>query len=199
MGLSDATAINKGRMMTMGACHLNPYIAFAAVLCISMAGCASPAQAVAPQREHPRQNNEQASVACPSKEFTTFLQLYADVANDGVRRRFTNDPLEYEVPTYTVEDITPSSPATHISKRKGPSRLDLFPFRYFKDAKVFDQTIPGAKGPERQSEVGYPISIESTADDGRRVDFGMEYEMDTYVFKRSRGCWYLTRVINLRD
>ncbi|WP_349656443.1 hypothetical protein [Xanthomonas sp. 10-10] len=185
--------------MSMGAYHLNPSIAFAAVLCLSMAGCTSPAHAVAPQREHPRQNNGQASVACPSKDFSTFLQRYADVANDDVRRRFTNDPLEYEVPTYTVQDVTPSSPATHISKRKGPSRLDLFPFRYFKDAKVFDQTIPGAKGPERQSEVGYPMSIEATAGDGRRVDFGMEYEMDTYVFKRSRGCWYLTRVINLRD
>ncbi|MCC4635541.1 hypothetical protein [Xanthomonas dyei] len=175
----------------------NAYILLAGLLCVCVAGCTSSAQAVASQSEQPSRNNKE--LACPSKDFITFLQRYADVANDDIRRRFTNDPLEYEVPTYTVEEVTPSSPATHISKRPGSSRLDLFPFRYFKDAKVFDQTVPGAKGPERQSEVGYPISIELTAGDGRRVDFGMESEIDTYVFKRSKGCWYLTRVINLRD
>lgn len=185
--------------MSMSVYHLNTSAVFAALLCVSIAGCTSSAQAVSSQQGHPNQRREQSSVACPSKDFNTFLQRYADVADDSVRRRFTDDPLEYEVPTYTVEEVTPSSPATHISKRTGSSRLELFPFRYFKDAKVFDQTVPGAKGPERQSGVGYPISIEATAGDGRRVDFGMEYEMDTYVFKRSRGCWYLTRVINLRD
>ncbi|MCS3748126.1 hypothetical protein FHY18_003759 [Xanthomonas arboricola] len=191
--------MNKGRMMSMGAYHLNPSIAFAAVLCLSMAGCTSPAQAVAPQREHPRQNGKQASVACPSKDFSTFLQRYADVANDDVRRRFTNDPLEYEVPTHTVEEETASSPDTHISRQKGPSRLELFSYRYFKDAKIFDQLAAGRSKPEPKSEVGSQLSVEATTNEGRRVNFGMEYEVDTYVFEKRQGCWYLTRAINLRD
>lgn len=113
--------------MSMGAYHLNPYLAFAAVICVSTAGCTSPAQAVASQREHPSQHKEQAPVACPSKDFNTFLQRYADVANDDARRRFTNDPLEYEVPTHTVEEETESSPDTHISKRTGPLALNYSP------------------------------------------------------------------------
>ncbi|WVL64945.1 hypothetical protein VDQ57_021890 [Xanthomonas campestris pv. campestris] len=185
--------------MSMGAYHLNPYLAFAAVICVSTAGCTSPAQAVAPQREHPSQHKEQAPVACPSKDFNTFLQRYADVANDDARRRFTNDPLEYEVPTHTVEEETESSPDTHISKRTGPSRLELFPYRYFKDAKVFDQLAAGRSKPEPKSEVGSHVSVELTANEGRKVNFGMEYEVDTYVFEKRQGCWYLTRAINLRD
>ncbi|MCE4360793.1 hypothetical protein, partial [Xanthomonas hortorum] len=124
---------------------------------------------------------------------------YADSADDSVRRSFTDDPLEYEVPTHTVEKETDASPATHLSKRTGLSRLELFPYRYFKDAKVFDRVVPGEMKPERQSKVGYPVSIQTMAGDGRSVDFGMEYEVDTYVFRRSQGCWYLSRAINLRD
>lgn len=185
--------------MSMGACHLNPYIAFAAALCVSMAGCTSSAHAVTSQREHPSQHNEQASVACPSTDFTTFLQRYADVANDDVRRRFTDDPLEYEVPTHTVEDETASSPITHISQRTGPSRLNLFSYRYFRDAKIFDQIATGRSKPEPMSKVGSQVSVEPTANEGRRVNFGMEYEVDTYVFEKRQGCWHLTRAINLRD
>ncbi|MEC3887621.1 MULTISPECIES: hypothetical protein [Xanthomonas] len=185
--------------MSMGAYHLNPYLAFAAVICISTAGCTSPAQAVASQREHPSQHNEQAPVACPSKDFTTFLQRYADVANDEVRLRFTDDPLEYEVPTHTVEEATASSPITHISKHTGPSRLELFSYRYFKHAKIFDQIAAGEGAPEPMSKVGSKLSVELTANEGRRVNFGMEYEVDTYVFEKREGCWHLTRAINLRD
>lgn len=185
--------------MRMGLPRLNPYIAFAGMLCISTAGCTSPAQAITSQREHPSQHNEQESVACPSRDFTTFLQRYADVANDDVRRRFTDDPLEYEVPTHTVEDETPSSPITHISKRTGPSRLELFSYRYFKDAKIFDQIATGRSKPEPMSKVGSQVSVELTANEGRTVNFGMEYEVDTYVFEKRQGCWHLTRAIDLRD
>ncbi|WP_238691678.1 hypothetical protein [Xanthomonas arboricola] len=116
MSLSDATAMIKGIMMRMGPPHLNPSIAFSAVLCIAMAGCTSLAQAVASQRESTHREEQSAPVDCPSTNFETFLERYADSADDSVRRRFTADPLEYEVPTYTVEDMTDSSPLTHISK-----------------------------------------------------------------------------------
>jgi hypothetical protein len=43
------------------------------------------------------------------------------------------------------------------------------------------------------------MAITIAPEDGREVAFGMEYEVDTYLFKRSQGCWYLTRAINLRD
>lgn len=183
----------------MGTNRRNAYLAVTGLLCIYIAGCTS-SRAIASQGESSNQRNGQTPMAaCPSQDFTEFLHRYADVADDEVRRRFTDDPLEYEVPTYTVEEETESSPITHISRHTGSSRLDLFPFRYFKDAGVFDQIIPGEKELTRQSEVGVPMSIETITRDERRVDFGMEYEMDTYLFKRSRGCWHLTRVVNLRD
>ncbi|WP_372392857.1 hypothetical protein ACCQ05_02835 [Xanthomonas sp. NCPPB 3582] len=185
--------------MSMGTYRLNPCVVFAGLLCVSITGCTSPAQPVASQHEYRDQRSERASVACPSTDFSTFLQRYADVANDDVRRRFTDDPLEYEVPTHTVEEETESSPITHISKQTGPSRLELFSYRYFKDAEVFDQMAAGRSKPEPKSKVGSPVSIELTAGEGRRVSFGMEYEVDTYIFERRQGCWYLTRAVNLRD
>ncbi len=185
--------------MRMGANHRKACAAFAGLFCLSVAAYAS-AQIIAPKGEPSDQHNRQAPTpACPSQDFATFLQRFADVAHDDVRLVFTDDPLEYEVPAHTGEEETVASPITNISKRTGPSRLELFPFRYFKDAGVFDRTVPGVTEPGRQSKVGYPVSIQTTASDGRTVDFGMEYEMDTYVFKRSQGCWYLTRAINLRD
>ncbi|ATS65957.1 hypothetical protein XcfCFBP6166P_18655 [Xanthomonas citri pv. phaseoli var. fuscans] len=186
--------------MGMGANHRKAYLAFAGLICAAVAGCTSPAPATAAQREHPSQHAAKAATAfCPSQDFGTFLQRYADSADESVRRGFTDDPLEYEVPTHTVEKETESSPATHVYKQTDPSRLELFPYRYFKDAKVFDRVVPGDIKPERQSKVGYPVSIQTMAGDGRSVDFGMEYEVDTYVFRRSQGCWYLSRAINLRD
>ncbi|WOB51226.1 hypothetical protein NYR97_07585 [Xanthomonas hydrangeae] len=184
----------------MGVNHRKAYAAFAGLLCAAVAGCTSPAPAAASQREPPIQHTAKPSVvSCPSQDFGTFLQRYADSADDSVRRSFTDDPLEYEVPTHTVEKETDASPATHFSKRTGLSRLELFPYRYFKDAKVFDRVVPGEMKPGRQSKVGYPVSIQTMAGDDRSVNFGMEYEVDTYVFRRSQGCWHLARAINLRD
>ncbi|WP_369940686.1 hypothetical protein [Xanthomonas medicagonis] len=137
--------------------------------------------------------------ACPSQDFTTFLQRYADASNDSVRLRFTDDPLEYEVPTHTVEDETPSSPPTHVSARSGLSRLELFPYRYFKNARAFDRIDSQGDQKTLQGSVPYPLAVATEPADGRKVDFGMEYETDTYLFKRKLDCWYLARVINLRD
>ena len=44
--------------------------------------------------------------ACPSQDFTRFLQRFADPADDRVRLRYTSDPLEYEVPMHTVRGGT---------------------------------------------------------------------------------------------
>ncbi|WP_241094021.1 hypothetical protein [Xanthomonas bonasiae] len=168
-------------------------------LCALLSGCASSAfadSAGADARLHEKAASEH---ACPSQDFTAFLQRYADVADDRVRLRFTADPLEYEVPTHTVEDETASSPPTHVSRQSGRSRLELFPYRYFKSAKAFDRIDPRGDQKARQGAVPYPVAVTVEAEDGRKVAFGMEYEMDTYLFKRSKGCWYLTRAINLRD
>lgn len=185
--------------MSMRACHLNPYSAFAAVLCLCMAGCTWPAKAVASQREQTRHNEQSVAVDCPSKDFATFLERYADSSDDSVRLRFTDDPLEYEVPTYTVEDMTDSSPLTHISKIKGSSRFELFSYRYFRNAKVFDHIDPGEANPQPEGDAGFPFKIEAGVGGGYTVSFGMEYEVDSYLFKRSKGCWRMTRAINLRD
>ncbi|MCS3748125.1 hypothetical protein FHY18_003758 [Xanthomonas arboricola] len=183
----------------MGAYPLNTYAVFTAMLCVTITGCTSPSQAIASQREPTQLKDQPATVGCPAKDFATFLERYADSTDDSVRRRFTDDPLEYEVPTYTVEDMTDSSPLTHISKIKGPSRFELFSYRYFRNAKVFDHIDPGEANPEPEGDAGFPFTIEAGIGGDHTVSFGMEYEIDSYLFKRSKGCWRLTRAINLRD
>jgi hypothetical protein len=165
-----------------------------------LSGCASSALADSGGANAARKHDKQGSApACPSQDFTTFLQRYADASDDSVRLHFTGDPLEYEVPTHTVEDETPSSPPTHISARSGRSRLALFPYRYFKNARAFDRIDPQGDQKTRQGSAPYPVAITTEPAGGRKVDFGMEYETDTYLFKRKLDCWYLARVINLRD
>lgn len=139
------------------------------------------------------------SHACPSQDFATFLQRYADMADDSVRNRFTDDPLEYEVPTHTVEDEASSSPPTHVSLQHGLLRLELFPYRYLKETQTFGRIDPRVGQEAKQTTAPYPVAISLAAEDGRKVSFGAEYEVDTYAFKRSHGCWYLSRAIDLRD
>ena len=52
--------------------------------------------------------------ACPSQDFTRFLQRFADPADDRVRLRYTSDPLEYEVPMHTVRDDHQGLAPTHV-------------------------------------------------------------------------------------
>lgn len=134
--------------------------------------------------------------ACPSADFPVFLRHFADPSSDDVRRRFTADPLQYEVPTHTVRDETASSPATLVIPKAGPTRLDLFPYRFVGNDEAFARVEIGMA-----SAAGalYPISVETLETGQRRVAFGMEYDVDTYRFERRADCWYLTRAINLRD
>jgi len=180
--------------------HWKVRIASLLPLCALLSACALSAFVDSSGEDNAGQHEKTAaSNACPSKDFTTFLQLYADATDDSVRLRFTEDPLEYEVPTHTVEDETASSPPTHVSRQSGRSRLEFFPYRYFKSAKAFDRIDLRDEQKTRQATKPYPVAISLAEEDGRRVIFGAEYEVDTYVFKRRRACWYLSRAINLRD
>ncbi|MGV8960054.1 MAG: hypothetical protein ACOH1V_06670 [Stenotrophomonas sp.] len=116
-----------------------------------------------------------------------------------MRREFTADPLEHEVPTHRVEDETASSPPTYVSRETGPARLGLFQYRYFKDAGVFDRIALGEPVSAAEARTPYPLAITVTANNGRDATFGAEYEIDTFRFERKNGCWYLTRTIDLRD
>lgn len=171
-----------------------------ASLCVLLLAHSPFASAQSPGEARTDQQGRQVRApTCPSQDFVTFLRRYADVDDDSVRNRFTEDPLEYEVPTHRVEEEAPSSAPTHTSLRYGPPRLGLFPYRYLKEERMFDH-IDRRDGQDEQKTVApYPVAISPVAEDGREVSFGSEYEVDTYVFKRSRGCWYLSRVIDLRD
>lgn len=161
--------------------------------CALVASCAASPQADAGARDAP------ARMACPSQDFTTFLQRYADPVDSQVRREFTADPLEHEVPTHRVEDETASSPPTYVSRRTGPARLELFQYRYFERAGVFDRVAPGEPVSAAGKRTPYPLTITVTANNGRDAIFGVEYEVDTFRFERKNGCWYLKRAIDLRD
>ena len=133
---------------------------------------------------------------CPSQDFSIFLQRYA--ADDSVRRRYTDDPLEHEVPTHTVEDETGSSPPTQVSAKSGDDRLKLFSYRYFPDTGKFARIFPGGDA-DIGGQPPYPVAITNEPAGGRKVVFGMEYEIDTYMFRRVGNCWHLARAIDLRD
>ena len=140
---------------------------------------------------------------CPSENFMSFLQSYADVEDDDVRRRYTSDPLAYEVPYRTVHEETETSPEMHVSTKIGDERIDYFRYRYFRWAGTFDSPDaaedPVAVEAMKKGTKRYPIKISSEPNGGHKVVFGLEYDVDIYEFKRSKGCWYLTRVINPRD
>lgn len=165
---------------------------------VTALGCALAAGCVASPHADAWSSGAHAGIACPSQDFTTFLQRYADPADQEVRRRFTADPLKHEVPTHRVEDETASSPPTHVSQQSGPARLGLFQYRYFKDAGGFDRIVPG-EAVSGEAHTPYPVAISVAANDGRKVVFGAEYEVDTFRFERKHDCWYLTRAIDLRD
>lgn len=137
--------------------------------------------------------------ACPSQDFSVFLQRYADPEDDRVRTAFTSDPLEIEVPTHRIEDETPTSPPTLVERRTGPARLELFQYRYFKDAGIYDSVTPGQPNGGSNAHTPDPVVISVTPGNGRSVAFGAEYEVDTFRFERKHGCWYLKRAIDLRD
>lgn len=141
--------------------------------------------------------------ACPSQDFTRFLQRFADPADDRVRMRYTSDPLEYEVPTHTVRDDHQGLAPTHVVLEQGGARLKRFSYRYL---AAFDLFVPSpvSRDPaalERMRAGTYnaPTRIEAIDDNGQRVTFGSDTERDTYTFARRYGCWMLTRARNLRD
>lgn len=182
--------------MTAGSREKGWKLPLAVFACLLLAGCtARSLEGTTGTRLDPSQSHA-SNGTCPSQDFSVFLQRYA--ADDSVRRRYTDDPLEYEVPTHTVEDETASSPPTHVSTRSGDDRLLLFPYRYSREAGAFARVLPGIDA-DTGNQPPYPVAITNETAGGRKVVFGMEYEIDTYVFRRSEDCWHLSRAINLRD
>lgn len=140
---------------------------------------------------------------CPSQDFMEFMQSYADAEDDSVRRHYTSDPLAYDVPYHTVHEETETSPEMYVSTKIGDERIDYFRYRYFRWADTFDSPDaaedPIAVEAMKEGTKRYPIKVSSEPNGDRKVVFGLEYELDIYEFKRSEGCWYLTRVLNPRD
>lgn len=132
---------------------------------------------------------------CPSDDFEVFLQHFAEVRGGDVRRRYTADPLRYEVPPH-VAGVSDDVPGLHGRKVSGDERLRLFSYRF--DPVVRGYVAAGnhvAGGPVTP----VPIDIGLLPRNGRRVAFGSEYEVELYFFAWSEGCWVLTDVIDPRD
>ncbi|PII14359.1 hypothetical protein CR920_00420 [Stenotrophomonas indicatrix] len=141
--------------------------------------------------------------ACPSQDFTRFLQRFADPADDRVRLRYTSDPLEYEVPMHTVRDDHEGLAPTHVVLEQGAARLKRFSYRYLAAFDLFVPS-PASRDPAalehmRAGTYNAPTRIEAIDGNGQRVTFGSDAERDTYTFARRYGCWMLTRASNLRD
>jgi len=156
--------------------------------CLLMAACA---QASALATEPKAGVNASVDVKqCPSSEFGEFLKAFASPQAATLRGQFTRDPLQYETPAGVVEE-------------QGMARLDRFHYRYLPqfDLYVPEDVSTNAESLEgmRRGEFAAPVSMEVEHGGRYRVTFGMEYEVDSYVFQRHDGCWELLRAINLRD
>lgn len=141
--------------------------------------------------------------SCPAAEFSEFLRRFSDPRGDEVRRRYTADPLEYEVPTHTLRDDTEGMPGTQVLLEQGDSRLRRFSHRYLEAYKRFVpedvSRDPKMLDEMRKGSLRLPMEITPMNNGGYRASFGMEHEVDVYDFARQDGCWVLKRAVNLRD
>lgn len=151
-----------------------------------------------------RVDSDHADSTCPSKVFETFLEAYADAGDDSVRRRYTASPLEYVVPTHTLRDDSGDLPAFTATPLDSDDRWRYFRYRHIKSIDDYREVgidlarVPGAVlGPH--GEYKYPVQISLLPDGSREVRFGMEYEVDIFLFQRRDGCWFLSRATNPRD
>lgn len=145
-----------------------------------------------------------ADQACPSQVFDEFLQAYADAEDDSVRRRHTTSPLEYVVPTHTLRDDSGDLPAFTATPLDSEDRWRYFGYRYIKSIDDYrDVGVDLAKVPRAlvgpHGDYKYPVRISLEPDGSREVRFGMEYEVDIYLFERRDGCWFLSRATNPKD
>lgn len=139
---------------------------------------------------------------CPSQDFPTFLKRFSDTDDASIRARFTADPVAYEVLFYTVAEPDKDSPEMFVSEKRGANRLKFFSYRYFPSSEDYDRIDQNGEPYSLQAmQAGneYPLQITVTEGDGRKVIFGLEYEIDVYEFERAEDCWRLTRIINPRD
>lgn len=133
--------------------------------------------------------------ACPSDDFETFLQRFADVRDASVRRRYTADPLRHEVPPH-VAGMLDDVAGFHGRDGRGEERLDLFSYRFSPDLHgyiAFDDHAADAPATPVPADIGL------LPRNGRRVVFGAEHDVELYFFTRSEGCWVLTDLIDPRD
>lgn len=145
-----------------------------------------------------------AEPACPSQVFDEFLQAYADAEDDSVRRRYTTSPLEYVVPTHTLRDDSGDLSAFTATPLDSEDRWRYFGYRYIKSIDDYrDVGVDLAKVPRAligpHGDYKYPVRISLEPDGSREVRFGMEYEVDIFLFERRDGCWFLSRATNPRD
>lgn len=152
-----------------------------------------------------RQAPDAAVESCPSQDFAQFLKLFADPDRADLRQRYTAMPLEREgVTEHLIQGSGPEAPPMSIIAVHDQDRQRYFKFRYI--ARLDDYRNIRADGTGLQKAINdtprehkFPMRIETENPDERLVVFGMETEVDTFLFERREGCWYLKRATDLRD
>lgn len=157
----------------------------------------SPATAISSPPDH-------TAVPCPSQNFDEFLKRYADQNDDRVRRTFTEMPLAYAVPAYTLRDDTDNLPFLTTTHLTSADRWRYFSYRYVD--RVGDYRYVGIDLSFAQEALNKPLGtykfpqkVMARRNGDREVTMGMEYEIDIFQFARRDGCWFLTSVTNPRD
>ena len=137
----------------------------------------------------------------PQTIFSDFLKIYSGEQGKNIRQRYTALPLQYEIPGYLVhENKWDSNEPFTVLEIWNPDR-DLY-FRY-KFSEVINDYVDAEDSHldianyDRKNK--YPMRVTMLENGDAEVIFGLEYEIDIYLFKRANGCWYLVRVGNPRD
>jgi hypothetical protein len=143
--------------------------------------------------------------SCPSKNFNEFLKIFSSTQNSHVRIRYTSDPLEYEVPSHTAkEGIVRDNSGMSVTKVAGADRIKYFSYRFVDRINDYryvreDELFLEEEKAQIKSSYKEPVSIKLLAYKSYEVMFGMETEIDIFIFKYRNNCWYLSKAINTRD
>jgi hypothetical protein len=159
---------------------------YVAVPFLFVASTCTAAESVRPKAEAPK-----ASVACPSQDFSKFLQVFSDSA--GVQRRFTRLPLEYgqvdvgsvgTAQEYTRRMIGTFEKIPTFDRQNGGT---IFPTKSKRTREhLLTKEVTGVR-----EDPEYPEESRSP-EDGVVMLFIEDTGFHIYFrFARLEGCWFL--------
>jgi hypothetical protein len=127
-------------------------------------------------------------VACPSREFSKFLDAFSEDVR--IQKRFTRFPLEYR---YLDAHLIGTEKENDAAKKQMIPSFEKIPFRFGKgeSAGIFPNRIERKKK-RLATKVVTPENGKASSDDKTLLLFEPDTGNNTYYrFRRDKACWSL--------